>query len=136
MASFSTNASGGEEGEGDAEMAGGGSGSGGGGDGGGEVKTVEEDPLAGMVPDDGDPGPPPPLDPSIVTGPSPKVGAKQKHAFDAADNESLSLHTIDRGDAYFFIWNFQGRYTVSLAYVVNRALCRYHYHSCLAWIVV
>lgn len=34
---------------------------------------VEENPLEGMAADDGDPGPPPPLDPSIVTEPSPKV---------------------------------------------------------------
>ncbi|CAM9528307.1 unnamed protein product, partial [Hapterophycus canaliculatus] len=33
----------------------------------------EENPLEGLVQDDGDPGPPPPLDPSIVTEPSPKV---------------------------------------------------------------
>lgn len=35
--------------------------------------TLEENPLEGIEPDDGDPGPPPPLDPSIVTEPSPKV---------------------------------------------------------------
>lgn len=34
---------------------------------------LEENPLEGVVVDDGDPGPPPPLDPSIVTEPSPKV---------------------------------------------------------------
>lgn len=34
----------------------------------------EENPLEGVEADDGDPGPPPPLDPSIVTEPSPKVG--------------------------------------------------------------
>lgn len=34
---------------------------------------LEENPLEGIEPDDGDPGPPPPLDPSIVTEPSPKV---------------------------------------------------------------
>lgn len=58
-----------------------GAGKGGGGGGGsgaqsgdGEAaSTVEENPLEGMVEDDGDPGPPPPLDPSIVTEPSPKV---------------------------------------------------------------
>lgn len=37
------------------------------------VSGEEENPLAGVVADDGDPGPPPPLDPSIVTGPSDKV---------------------------------------------------------------
>ncbi|CAM9137212.1 unnamed protein product [Pylaiella littoralis] len=34
---------------------------------------LEENPLDGLVADDGDPGPPPPLDPSIVTEPSEKV---------------------------------------------------------------
>eukprot|EP00752_Nemacystus_decipiens_P007091 g6353.t1 len=34
---------------------------------------LEENPLEGIQADDGDPGPPPPLDPSIVTEPSPKV---------------------------------------------------------------
>lgn len=33
----------------------------------------EENPLEGFVADDGDPGPPPPLDPSIVAEPSEKV---------------------------------------------------------------
>ncbi|CAM9424383.1 unnamed protein product [Ectocarpus fasciculatus] len=37
------------------------------------ASPVEENPLEGMAEDDGDPGPPPPLDPSIVTEPSPKV---------------------------------------------------------------
>ena len=48
---------------------------------GADVKQDEADgvqgddhPLASIPDDDGDPGPPPPLDPSIVTGPSPKVG--------------------------------------------------------------
>lgn len=40
----------------------------------GEASTpLEENPLEGIEPDDGDPGPPPPLDPSIVTEPSPKA---------------------------------------------------------------
>eukprot|EP00903_Cladosiphon_okamuranus_P013179 g12292.t1 len=43
------------------------------GEGEGASTAPEENPLEGMVPDDGDPGPPPPLDPSIVTEPSPKV---------------------------------------------------------------
>lgn len=43
------------------------------GNGGEATAPLEENPLEGMVADDGDPGPPPPLDPSIVTEPSPKV---------------------------------------------------------------
>lgn len=35
--------------------------------------SAEENPLEGVVADDGDPGPPPELDPSIVTKPSSKV---------------------------------------------------------------
>ncbi len=51
------------------------------GDAGGEATApLEENPLEGMVADDGDPGPPPPLDPSIVTEPSPKVSFMSRWA--------------------------------------------------------
>lgn len=56
-----------------AEGGGGGGGSGAKSGDGEAASPVEENPLEGMVEDDGDPGPPPPLDPSIVTEPSPKV---------------------------------------------------------------
>ncbi|CAB1118620.1 unnamed protein product [Ectocarpus sp. CCAP 1310/34] len=57
-----------------ADKGGGGGGGSGAQSGDGEAaSTVDENPLGGMVDDDGDPGPPPPLDPSIVTEPSPKV---------------------------------------------------------------
>lgn len=62
-------ASAGAEGEG---AAGGDSQEGGAGDS-ESTPPLEENPLEGLVADDGDPGPPPPLDPSIVTEPSPKV---------------------------------------------------------------
>ena len=90
LSTSATNASGGEEGKGDdhananaesdsnsnAKTAAGAEGAAGekeGGSSGDGVKATEEDPLEGIVPDDGDPGPPPPLDPSIVTEPSPKA---------------------------------------------------------------
>lgn len=45
---------------------------------GADVSNDEYNPLENLPDDDGDPGPPPPLDPSIVTEPPPKVGGKDQ----------------------------------------------------------
>lgn len=45
---------------------------------GADVSKDKYNPLENLPDDDGDPGPPPPVDPSIVTEPPPKVGGKDK----------------------------------------------------------